>query len=137
MFIEPSSSAFNYFIFLYLLGFGFSLGSIPAIYVSEILPDIGIGIAFMLNWIACFFVAQGFPIVVDSMGIFVGFGIFALICAFGYCFIEKYVLETKGKTSKEIAEMFAEGKIDFAENVMNNIRRVRFDEDDDEIDRAI
>lgn len=112
--IDPTSSLLKYLIFIYLLGFGFSLGSISWIYVSEILPDIGIGIAFMSNWLACFVVAWAFPNIVDSMGMSVGFGIFAVICAFGYIFIEKYVPETKGLTSKEIAELFT-GGLDLSE----------------------
>lgn len=39
-------------IFSYLFGFGFSLGPLLFIYLTEILPDIGVSASGLMNWMS-------------------------------------------------------------------------------------
>jgi hypothetical protein len=39
-------------LFSYLFGFGFSLGPLLFIYLTEILPDLGVSFAGLINWMA-------------------------------------------------------------------------------------
>lgn len=96
------------FIFIYILGFGFSLGSITWIYISEILPDIGVGIAVLLSWVSCVVIAQCFPYMIDWIGLNGAFLFFAVCCFSGIILILRWVKETKGRMPHEIVGIFQE-----------------------------
>jgi len=104
--IPNDTTLSKYFIFIFIAGFGFSLGSVTWLYVSEILPDIGVGIATLLNWATCVLVVQTFPYMLKNIGASPTFLIFASICFAGFIFILKWIKETKGKQPHEIALMF-------------------------------
>jgi len=102
-----AGSASKYFIFLFILGFGFSLGSVTWIYISEILPDIGVGVATLLSWVSCVIVAQAFPYLMDGIGSNPTWLILACIVFAGFLFILRWVPETQGKEPHEIATLFS------------------------------
>jgi len=92
-------------VFVYTIGFGFSLGPIVWLYNAEILPDIGIGIAVLVNWVCAMLVVQTFTLLSGPLGdsaflIFFGF------CVIGLFFLIVFVKETKDKTAAEIEEMY-------------------------------
>lgn len=58
---EGKSKYLPYFLMAYSAVYGFSLGSVMWLYVSEILPARMISIAFTWNWFASFVVAESFP----------------------------------------------------------------------------
>ena len=101
-----SSSASKYFIFLFILGFGISLGSITWFYLAEILPDTGLGVSLLLHWISCFAVAQVFPYLIEALGFSQTFLVFTGMCLLGLVFIIGCIKETRGKSPIEIAEAF-------------------------------
>lgn len=52
----------KYVILLYTFSFGMSLGPIVWIYIAEILPDKGVGIAVFTNWMCVLVIGLFFPI---------------------------------------------------------------------------
>jgi hypothetical protein len=50
--LAPISPITKYLILGYVLGFGLSLDPLPWVYISDILPDMGIAIAALTNWLA-------------------------------------------------------------------------------------
>jgi len=90
-------------IFGYAVGYGISLGPIVWMYIPEILPDVGVGVAVLANWVFAVIVIQTFPLLPFGSYNFLFFGGF---CALGLVFITLCVKETLGKTPAEIAEMY-------------------------------
>jgi len=107
---NDKSPLLPYFIFAYMVAFGFSLGPVVWLYIPEVLPDAGVSIAVLLNWVVAFMVAQGFPTLQEFAGTGISFILFAAFCALGIVFIGTYVKETKGKTDAEITAMFSGDK---------------------------
>lgn len=97
----------KYLLFVYSFAFGFSLGPLLWIYVAEILPDKGVAIAVLVNWLFTFAIAQVFPSMVSGIGdgwTLLFFGILSLL---GNVFLVKCIKETKNKTDSEIEELFS------------------------------
>ena len=101
-----AGSVKKYFIFLFIFGNIFSLCSVVFVYIGEILPDLGIGLATLTMWVSCVIVAQAFPSLNDGIGPEATFMIFAVITLAGFFVILKWVPETKGKEPHEIAALF-------------------------------
>lgn len=70
-------------IFTFLFGFGFTLGPVVYVYLPEILPESGVGVASFVNWLGSSFVAFVFPIIL-SFDIVYCFGLFACFNLIGY-----------------------------------------------------
>jgi len=70
-------------IFGYAVGYGISLGPIVWMYIPEILPDVGVGVAVLANWVFAVIVIQTFPLLPFGSYNFLFFGGF---CAFGISF---------------------------------------------------
>ena len=96
----------KYLILIFIFSFGASLGPVVWVYIPEILPEKGMGIATMANWLSCFLIGLFFPILLDVINIEGGFLIFFITSVSGLIFIEMFVLETHHKTKEEIEEMF-------------------------------
>ena len=81
-------------------------------YVAEILPDIGIALVILSNWIEVLIIGFLFPIVADPEVIGAGwtFLFFACISFSGIIFIMFFVKETKGKSLPEIEALFNTNK---------------------------
>jgi len=99
----------KYLILLFILSFGVSLGPVVFVYLPEILPEKGVGIAIMANWFSCFLIGLLFPIFVDKINIEGCFLIFCIITIVGLVFIKFCVLETRFRSKEEIEEMFMNG----------------------------
>jgi major inositol transporter-like SP family MFS transporter len=59
-------------------------------------------LSIVFLWIACFFVALLFPLLIDGIGIANTFLVFSFFGVVGVLFVLKFVKETKGKELEEI-----------------------------------
>lgn len=103
--LDLSSIAIIVFIFIYIMFFESSSGSILFIYCGETLTDRGVGLAVAVNWFCTAIIGSLFPILVKTFGIsylFLGFGVICALSCF-YCLI--FMKETKGKSQAEIDKM--------------------------------
>jgi SP family arabinose:H+ symporter-like MFS transporter len=106
IFINEQEIIMKYLLFIYSFSFGFSLGPLLWIYVAEILPDKGLGIAVLVNWLFTFAIAQVFPNMLIQFGDGNTLLLFGILSFLGNLFIVFAVKETKGKSDREIAELF-------------------------------
>ena len=96
---------------LFIAFFEFSPGPLLFIYASEIMTDLGVSLALMINFLISLIVSIITPYLVKAIGeenigwIFVVMGV---VTFFSVIFEYKYVLETKGKTKQEIEFMFSD-----------------------------
>ncbi|CAD8169134.1 unnamed protein product [Paramecium octaurelia] len=98
-------------IFSYLFGFGFSLGPLLFIYLTEILPDLGVSASGLMNWMSGGLVAQMFPIIA-SYDISYCFGLFSIFNFVAYLIIQEKVIETKGLDKEAVDKCFENQKFD-------------------------
>ena len=70
-----------------MTGFSISLGPIAFIYISDILPDIGVGFCIGWMWVFTMVIGYFFPIFEKQYGIEVCFLIFAILSCIGLVFI--------------------------------------------------
>lgn len=98
----------RFIILLFIFGFGFSLGPVATIYISEILPEKGITIAVFTNWFFTFLIGMLFPKMVNSdLGTDGSFMIFFCFTTIGFVYFYFNMKETKGLNSDEIKLMFS------------------------------
>ena len=103
-------------IFFYLFGFWISLGGTVQIYTPELIPETGVVLCVLSQWIMAWFVTFLFPILKQNYKIitihrqafglsfcFFGFSFFILI---GIIVVILYGKETKGLTTQQIDELF-------------------------------
>ncbi|XP_020288974.1 facilitated trehalose transporter Tret1-2 homolog isoform X2 [Pseudomyrmex gracilis] len=94
----------------YILFFNLGAGPIPWAYMGEIFPirlkGAASSSAACFNWLLAFTVTISFPSAVATFGIATVFLFFALICFLNVFFVIFFMIETKGKTFKEIYEEF-------------------------------
>jgi sugar porter (SP) family MFS transporter len=97
----------------YLAAFGFSLGPVVFVLISEIFPNrlrsYAVAIATFMLWGANFIVSLTFPYLLNHLKgyCFVIYGSLCLLCLL---FVLKYLQETKGKTLEEIEMDFIGSK---------------------------
>lgn len=107
-FIQDSSKTFSNVLilgglFVFMANFGLSLGPIVWLYIPEILEPSRISISTMANWASASLITILFPIIKDALGTSAYLFLFyAVYCTVGFFINQKYVIETKGKTEKEI-----------------------------------
>ena len=70
------------------------------------LPDLGVGIATLMNWISSFIIAQGFPYLLKAFGQNWCFVPFAVTSFLGCIFVLTCLKETKDKSDVEISRAF-------------------------------
>ncbi|HEX4342288.1 MAG TPA: sugar porter family MFS transporter, partial [Verrucomicrobiae bacterium] len=89
----------------YLAAFGFSLGPVVWVLISEIFPNrqrsYAVAIATFSLWGANFVVSLTFPYLLNNLKGY-SFVIYGSMCVFCLLFVLKYLEETKGKTLEEI-----------------------------------
>jgi sugar porter (SP) family MFS transporter len=89
----------------YLAAFGFSLGPVVWVLISEIFPNrlrsYAVAIATFMLWGANFVVSLSFPYLLDHLKGY-SFVIYSSMCLLCLLFVLKYLEETKGKTLEEI-----------------------------------
>lgn len=96
----------KYIILVYMFSFGVSLGPIVWLYMAEILPEKGVSLAALANWVGCGIIGLCFPVVKNAIKIEGTFLIFLGCCVAAWVYMLICVKETKGKTNEEIEEMF-------------------------------
>lgn len=93
-----------------MFAFGISLGPVVWLYLPEILPEKGVSIAALANWVFCGIIGFCFPIVNKNIKIQGSFLIFLICCVLSFLYVFFFVKETKGKSSEEIERMFTGDK---------------------------
>ena len=119
----------KYIILVYMFSFGISLGPIVWLYLPEILPEKGVSIAALANWVGCGIIGLFFPMVKDAIQIQGTFLIFLACCVASFFYMLIFVKETKGKSSEEIEAMFTGEQLllkDEEKNLMSGNTSVPF-----------
>jgi SP family arabinose:H+ symporter-like MFS transporter len=93
-------------ILLFIASFACSMGPLTWVVISELFPTAirskAMSLSIVFLWIACFFVALLFPLLIDGIGIANTFLVFSFFGVVGVLFVLKFVKETKGKELEEI-----------------------------------
>lgn len=91
---------------VYVLCFAAGAGPVPGLLVPEITGDrirgTAVALAMGSHWVCNFFVGQMFLPAVSMFGVAGVYTFFAVVCALAVIFVSKQVVETKGKSLKEI-----------------------------------
>ena len=100
IFVFLESNIAIIFVFTYMFGYSTSAGPLFFIMAAEILPDIGLGLVLLSNWIEVLIVGFFFPILADPKVLGPGgtFLIFTVVLFIGIIFIIIFVPETAGKS---------------------------------------
>ncbi len=97
---------------LFMANFGFTLGPVVWVYLSEIMQPKVFPYATTVNWISAALVMLVFPVIIDTLpnknGGYV-FLFFAIWTTFSYLFNRKFLIETQNKGEKQIFEEFRVG----------------------------
>ena len=111
-------------VLIFIASFALSMGPVTWVLLSEMFPNkirsMAMGIAVAVQWGGNYIVSQLFPIIVESevnTGIFnkaLPYAIFSFFILIILFFVNKYIIETKGRSLEEVEGMWAEryGKID-------------------------
>ena len=97
-------------LMLFFVGFfETSLGPICWIYASEVLPDRGVSIVLLVNWVFTAIVGSTFPFMSANyaLHIYGAFWVYCGLCIAAFVFVLLWVLETKGLTRDEIQARLA------------------------------
>jgi MFS family permease len=91
---------------VYVLCFAAGAGPVPGLLVPEITGDrirgTAVALAMGSHWVCNFFVGQMFLPAVSMFGVAGVYTFFAAVCALAVIFVSKQLVETKGKSLKEI-----------------------------------
>ena len=120
---DDTSPISKYLIIVFVGAFSFSLGPALGAYLLEILPDLGYGLAILCNWVASIIGAQFFPMLVEAIGLDYTFLVLAILCIIGLIVVLVFMIETKGKSSKEVDELFYPNPSDEEERIINSCFR--------------
>ncbi len=108
-FIQINATLVLIAILLYVASFAISLGPVMWALISEIFPTkikgIAISVVGFFNSLVSFSVTQIFPWELSNLGPTLTFGIYALFSFLAILFVQKFVIETKGKSLEEVEEM--------------------------------
>jgi sugar porter (SP) family MFS transporter len=98
------------FVMGYLAFFALSLGPIVWVLIGEIFPNRvrshGVSISIFAMWAANFAISYSLPILLKFIGGGSTFLIYAVMCIPCFLFVQKYLIETKGKTLEQIETAF-------------------------------
>lgn len=93
--ILTSSSLLSAFaVLLYMLTFAIGMGCVMPMYCSEVIPAVGMGIAYALNWFGATLVGKAVPILVTTIGAQSLIWIFIILNAVIICYIQSTCPET-------------------------------------------
>lgn len=94
-----------FIIFVFVTGL--TVAPVSYVYSSDILPESGMGLAVMFNYITTIIVIQTFPFLIkSSLNITGSLAIFAFTNFFMLLIVTYFFKETKGKSPKEIENLF-------------------------------
>ena len=91
---------------LYMITFAIGLGGTLTAYVGEILPPLGVGVSFAVQWIMTALVGQFVPNLVSLLTAPKLVLLFGIACIFLALGLDYLTIETKDKTEAAIAEEF-------------------------------
>ena len=108
-FIQINANLVLVAILLYVAAFAISLGPVMWAMLSEIFPNnlkgVGISVVGFFNSLVSYSVTQLFPWELSNLGPTLTFAIYGLLALLAFVFVQKYVIETKGKTLEEVEEL--------------------------------
>lgn len=99
-------------VVLFIAAFAMAMGPITWLFCAEIFPNglrgRAMSVAAFTVWVACYLVAQTFPMLNDSaaVGPAITFWIYAAVSLASFFFVLIWLPETKGRTLEEIARMW-------------------------------
>ncbi|KAJ5097026.1 hypothetical protein N7456_007747 [Penicillium angulare] len=111
--VSSASTAMVAMIYLYVIGYSFSWGPTPWVYLGEIFPtrlrSYGVGLGAAVQWLFNFVITEVTPRAINQIGwrTFLMFGVF---CTAMGIFVAIFVKETKGRTLEDMDLIF--GSID-------------------------
>jgi SP family arabinose:H+ symporter-like MFS transporter len=103
-------------VVVFIAAFAMAMGPITWLFCSEIFPNKvrgrAMSVAAFTVWVACFVVAQTFPMLHDSpvVGPAKTFWIYGGVSLLSFIFVLRFVPETKGRTLEAIERMWRGGK---------------------------
>ncbi|KAJ5449992.1 uncharacterized protein N7458_006441, partial [Penicillium daleae] len=107
--VSQASIAMVTMIYLYVIGYSFSWGPTPWVYLGEIFPtrlrSYGVGLGAATQWLFNFVITEITPRAIHSIGwkTFIMFGVF---CTANGVFVTLFVKETKGRTLEDMDLIF-------------------------------
>lgn len=91
----------------YIAFFAFSWGPIMWVMLGEMFPNqfrgAALSVCGLVQWLTNFLVTMTFPILLDSIGLGLSYGIYAAFGLVAYGFVLLFVVETKGRTLEDIS----------------------------------
>jgi hypothetical protein len=95
-------------LMIFMANFGLSLGPVVWLYIPEVLEPSLIPVSTACNWGSATLITILFPILEKAVGYPPLFFFCATYSIISFFFGQKYLIETKGKTEKEIYDEFDE-----------------------------
>lgn len=92
-------------VLLFTAFFEFSLGPILWLYLAEILPPQGLGIAVFLNWAVVILISLLTPLMIPWSKVFT-FAMYSGLAVLGGIFVMIFIKETKGKSKEELKKLY-------------------------------
>jgi SP family arabinose:H+ symporter-like MFS transporter len=100
--------ALTVLVLAFIATYATTLAPVTWVLISEIFPSrirgVAISVATGMLWLACFGLAYGFPVLIDSFEASQTFFLFSGICFLYFLILLKYIPETKGKTLEEFEQ---------------------------------
>jgi SP family arabinose:H+ symporter-like MFS transporter len=103
-------------IVLFIAAFAMAMGPVSWLFCSEVFPNKlrgrAMSIAALTVWVACYVVAQTFPMLNDSpdIGPAITFWAYGIVSLISFVFVLALVPETKGRTLEQIEIMWSKAK---------------------------
>ena len=91
----------------YVAFFAFSWGPVMWVMLGEMFPNrfrgAALSLAGLVQWLSNFTITMTFPILLDSIGLGLSYGIYAAFGVVAYFFVRLFVQETKGRTLEDMS----------------------------------
>ncbi len=92
--------------------FAFTWGPIMWVMLGEMFPNrfrgAALAVCGLAQWGANFLVTMTFPILLNSIGLGLSYGIYAFFGVVAFLFVKQFIVETKGRTLEEISSDYDE-----------------------------
>lgn len=100
-------------VVIYMLLYSVGLGGTQGVYISEVLPPVGVGFAFAVQWAFTGVTGLTFPFLIKAVGPVAMASFFLIFSVFSGFYIWGTAVETKDKSAKAIFEEFNESFLHF------------------------
>lgn len=91
----------------YVAFFAFSWGPVMWVMLGEMFPNrfrgAALSLAGVVQWLSNFTITMTFPILLDSIGLGLSYGIYSAFGVVAYFFVRNFVKETKGRTLEDMS----------------------------------